>query len=816
MKKILSTMILLLVFSTVFGLKNWKSYTNTTHIYEATEIDGKIYLSTWGGASTFNPATNSYEDIYTTMEGLGENDVRTISKNDVLDQIFIGTRKNGIDRLEYGELLPSVETNINISKIVCQDSLTFVSNRDGISLYKIITNWPIPVLWDTYSNDNGLSSVNVNDFVITQDGMLIVATDAGVNIVDITLIDETSNWNSYNSGNSDLPSNEVLSVYERDGKVVLGTDNGLASFDLENIDESWDISELGKSVRALYIDSDNNIWHGFGKWDNELLVVTNQEDIGMKKIGSSNLEWNSELFNNSAVMGFVEVDNTLFAYFWGEGLYRYNDGDWVSYKDNKPSTSYVKSLVIDKTGNLWVSNGYLATTGNAPLPRGTRGVSKFDGTDWVTYNFDNSGMNTNNIYTLAVSNDNDIWMGAWWAASNPLGWDDGISILDQSADSWTILKNTDGLRNNSIGGITFDEQNRAWIACVGGDNGGITVLDENHEVLDDFELYDSFTQNSPPWNDPMITFVGQEALYFGGIKTGLRIWKNWNGSNFPVDLGSNWELPPATELITGRIYSITSMIRNGREEIWVGGENGLYQYAYNSINNNYNSPGYYWFQYSPHIKRHMYLKTSSTGSEWYETANAFYYYIEGQERLYAGELTFPTAMFVDPFGLIWIGTKSNGITMYDPNRDIFKTYNMENSPLISNTVTALAYDELTGTLYIGTEDGLSSVQIGIGAEFNTENDLNNTIAFPNPFNPGNGDLLRIENKNKLTMPKGSTKCSIFDLNGNLIRKLDKDSFEQFSWDGNNEAGKECSSGIYFYLVSTSDGQTDRGKIALIR
>lgn len=815
MKKILSTMILLLVFSAAFGIKNWKSYTNTTHIYEATQIDGKLYLSTWGGVSILDSSTNKYEKIYTTLDGLGENEIRTISENLVLDQIFIGTRNSGIERLDSGTFLPPIETSENISKVICVDSLTFVSNREGISLYKIISNWPIPVLWDTYTNDNGLSSTEISDFVVTKDGILILATNSGLNVVDINQIDEPSNWHHYNTGNSDLPSDEVLSVYEKNGKVFVGTDNGLANFDIQNIDESWTITELGKSVRALYIDSNNDVWHGFGKWDNETLEVLDQEDIGIKTIGSSNMEWNSAIFNNSPVMGFVEADNTIYAYFWGEGIYCLEDGEWVSYKDNNISASLVGALTMDKTGNLWVSNGYRASTGNSPLPKGTKGVSRFDGTDWVTYNFDNSDIVTNNIYSLAVDDNNNVWMGAWWADSNDQGWDDGISILDQSTETWTILNNTDGLRNNAIGSIVFDDQNRAWVTCVGGGNGGITVLDESFEVIEDFEMYHTINGAGDILNDPNESFIGENAVYFGGGITGLRIWKNWNGSNFPVDGGSNWELPPMADLITGKIYSITSIVRNNLEEIWVGSENGLYQYAY-SNGNSRNDPGYYWFKYAPHIKRSVYWVKDNNAIGWYYTSNAFYYYIEGQERLYAGELTFPTAMLVDPFGIIWIGTSTNGITMYDPDRDVFKTYNMDNSPLISNFVTALAYDEITGNLYIGTDDGLSSVQIGIGAEFNTEKDLKKTRAFPNPFNPGNGELLRIENKDELTMPKGNTRCSIYDLNGNLIRKLDKDSFEQFSWDGTNEAGNECSSGIYFYLVSTSDGQTDRGKIALIR
>ncbi len=66
------------------------------------------------------------------------------------------------------------------------------------------------------------------------------------------------------------------------------------------------------------------------------------------------------------------------------------------------------------------------------------------------------------------------------------------------------------------------------------------------------------------------------------------------------------------------------------------------------------------------------------------------------------------------------------------------------------------------------------------------------------------------------MPQGKTKASIFDINGQLVQELEKDIFQEFSWDGTNKAGKKCSSGIYLYIISTEDGQISRGKIILIR
>ena len=222
----------------------------------------------------------------------------------------------------------------------------------------------------------------------------------------------------------------------------------------------------------------------------------------------------------------------------------------------------------------------------------------------------------------------------------------------------------------------------------------------------------------------------------------------------------------------------------------------------------------YWFKYGTNIKKKVWQD-----NEWFWSENIpdpEYWYYEGQERLYGSIPTYPTALFVDPFGLIWIGTRDAGTTVFNKERDIFTNLTTENTPLISNNITSFAYEPLTGTLYIGTNDGLNSVEIGISAESNTETKLYNTIVYPNPFYPDNGEILRIENESSITMPRGETICKIYDLSGELILKLDKDIYEQFSWDGTNNAGKKCSSGIYFYIVSASGGQVSKGKITLIR
>ncbi len=84
--------------------------------------------------------------------------------------------------------------------------------------------------------------------------------------------------------------------------------------------------------------------------------------------------------------------------------------------------------------------------------------------------------------------------------------------------------------------------------------------------------------------------------------------------------------------------------------------------------------------------------------------------------------------------------------------------------------------------------------------------------YPNPFNP--------KTTIEFTLPaKGETKLAIYDIKGRkVITMLDavlEAGTHSLIWNGNNEAGKEAASGIYFYEL-TWNGQEVRNKINLIK
>ncbi|MDD3525253.1 MAG: FlgD immunoglobulin-like domain containing protein, partial [Candidatus Cloacimonetes bacterium] len=172
------------------------------------------------------------------------------------------------------------------------------------------------------------------------------------------------------------------------------------------------------------------------------------------------------------------------------------------------------------------------------------------------------------------------------------------------------------------------------------------------------------------------------------------------------------------------------------------------------------------------------------------------------------------SIYGDPFGRVWIGSEGNGLSMYNPITERFTNYYRANSPLLSNQIISLGYNPLEGRLLIGTSDGLNTLLIGRTAK--TETRIRTLKAYPNPFRPDGFKTLQIVNQPSDSMPIGKNLCRIYSASGALVRKLQESPMARFEWDGRNDAGTIVSSGVYYFVVADDEGETGRGKLAIIR
>jgi len=793
-------LIILIAITTLYlySLKNWQVYTNTTHIFDIVSHNNKLYTATWGGLEVYDLNSDNFSEKYTTINGLSNNDIRAIQYRDSNNEFYLGTSGNGVIRMKDGEFKLPIDEIIGLASdfvndIVVLDSLVYIATTGGLSVFWDNPEFPFPFLVDNYDTGNGLTS-NYISILHFYKNYLICGSDLGLDFAHIDSLDSASNWYHIDSNNSSIPSSVVSSISSNSSDLVVGTNNGI--FKISNLFDfnQAEIIMNGYAIYPVYLDTNDDLWFSYGFWDKTLLNLQDSINIAISKIESNGnvTEWTD--LNTSKIKKFYKFDDQFIATTWGDGIYVFDGSEWsTQIKQNCIVANVVTDLVIDHNEKLWVSNGYI---GGGLTTKGTRGVSSFDGSNWSNFSAGTSPLNSDNIYCMSVDQFNRKWFGSWSSAGVDT-WSGGISIYNDELDEWKYINksNVEPMISNTIGVIVNDGSN-TWVGMYWF---GIIIFDENDEPIHTFELFEPevLTYN---FSDIYKLLITDERIITGCYYNGIRLWQD---PSFPIDDGLFWEKPPAPILLGAEVFDMKVRINDNIEENWIATNQGLFMYN-----------GTDWFLYGTSIKKKIWQNNSWFWSE--NDPDPTYWYYEGQPRLYGSNPTYPTSLFVDPFNRIWIGTASAGFTIFDPERDTFITYNKDNSPLVSNYISSFVYVKSSGILYIGTVDGLNSVEIGIPAENNTETKLANSIAYPNPFYPELGEVIRIENENRITMPKGEVVCKIFDLNGELIIELNKNIYEQFSWDGLNKNGKKCGSGIYFYVVSAINGQISKGKIVLVR
>ena len=166
------------------------------------------------------------------------------------------------------------------------------------------------------------------------------------------------------------------------------------------------------------------------------------------------------------------------------------------------------------------------------------------------------------------------------------------------------------------------------------------------------------------------------------------------------------------------------------------------------------------------------------------------------ENLLKGERV--NAIGIDGGNRKWFGT-TNGVFVQDANgTQNIGFFDENNSPLFSNNIIDIAFDDDTGEVYIGTERGVISIR-GEAIAGNSINDAN-IYAFPNPVRPDYDGPIAIKGL------ANNANVKITDVSGALIFE-GRSIGGQAIWDGRDYNGRKASTGVYL-VFSTADNLID--------
>ena len=165
---------------------------------------------------------------------------------------------------------------------------------------------------------------------------------------------------------------------------------------------------------------------------------------------------------------------------------------------------------------------------------------------------------------------------------------------------------------------------------------------------------------------------------------------------------------------------------------------------------------------------------------------------------------------VDALNNKWIATKQGVFVLSPDGTSILERYTVENTDgkLLDNDVASIALDNHSGTIFFGTEKGLSS----LGTPAATPDRSYSELKFsPDPLHLPSATGLIIDG-----LVQGST-LKVLSVDGNLVREIRTPGGRVGFWDGRNERGEFVATGIYLIVAYSEDGsKVASGKFAVIK
>lgn len=757
MKQLQLVIWLILLFSNIIFAENspegYNKWINHTDLKNVTTIavnkqTSIAFCGTSGGLFVVDLANSSILKKYTNIEGLLNNNVTSVYL-DSLNRLWIGAIDGSISILNY-------ESN----------SFKYI--------YDIL--------------NSGEINRSINDFV--QYGKFIyVATGYGIQKLSV------SNFSFVDAPYYQLgtfPSKtKVLSLAIRGSEINAGTSSGFAFARITNTNlnnpQSWTTyNSIPLSTNVISTEVfDNKVFigsqSGFMYYDgNDFFpypnsAVANQNIKDIKTVGNKLyfIAGNSIFYayaNNLSAITQYNVQNnylslanykndSLIAGVFEKGINYFYNNAFVNIFPNSPNRSTFDWASIDNTGALWVAGG-----------QSDAGFYKFDGNVWTNYTTDNYPEIGRNWFRRIVSGNSETWA---------LGFGGGPTLIKGNT-----IKNYN-TSNSNLPGINSDT---SFVATFGGayDNNGrmwFSFFESNKST----SLY-AFNTEMSFYAFPNPSFILNSSL--GQIAIDNYNTK-WIVTSYPTGLyffNENNTLENLNDDIYGfyntsdfnaGVSTITGVIVEKNNEVWVSTNYGVYMITnpYKAIQTPNNKP------------------------------------TPIQLQIISGNLKVPftencTCLTNDILNQKWIGTKSNGVFhMSADGFTLIGQFNLKNSPIISNDVSAIVTSNTDGKAYICSNNGLSVLQTDAVAPLV---DFDKIVCSPNPYIIPSSVNIKIDGLVE------NSSIKILSISGDLVAEFESPGGRIANWDGKDKKGKYVPSGIYIVVGFTKDGnKVGKGKIAII-
>ncbi|MBX3165174.1 MAG: T9SS type A sorting domain-containing protein [Bacteroidetes bacterium] len=749
------------LFSQV-GPHIWQDHTSLNSCVSVARLGDKIYASYHNGIVKVDKDEHSTETL-SKINGLSDVGVRLLRTNPHNSKLLVIYDNCNIDVIDRDEnirnysdfKLKTLNGKKTINDVTFYKQFAYLACGFGIVIFDSDKH----EISDTYIIGAGGSHMEIFQ-VAVNDSVMYAATAQGLYKCNYKL-KTPNNFSNWKLDTLQIPAGAYSGVVFLEGKF-------LAAYSPYKINDSI------RGQDTLYVLK-NNAWERFANpiepnTTIKKLCMPVGEDFSMiDQFGARIMNVNTKQIRNyiSSINGNVTpvADVTFiqgqYYSFWVAatelGLFQ-TDGYYPIYPQNKISKSGLNRPFVSNidvfNGNAAVSPSYMQSTGSSMFTGEGINLLKKDSSEWTympTPDF-SGGAFTDICHVLMDRKiKNRIWTSSWFNGGLAR-YDNGKLSAVYTASNSSLSEYMGYLR---VSGLAMDKDGNLWVANSDVDN-YLNVVKPNGTLQ-------SYNFDAARFVRRIMVDKNNYVWVLHEREGGITVFKhnNLNNSEYKLLLTSEGN----GNLQSNSVFSIAED-KDGK--IWVGTDMGVSVfYSPSSIFSNAN------FDSQP-------IKIVQDGNV---------------ELLLGKEVV--TAIAIDGANNKWCGTQTGGVYCFSPD-GINQLYHFtkENSPLYSNTVFDLNYDEMTGDVYIGTDMGLQSYRTTFVAG---SEQYDNVYAFPNPVKP---------NYNGTVLVRGLVDNSIVkitDVSGNLVWET-KSQGGQIEWNVRTLSGARVTAGVYMVYASTTGGE----------
>jgi hypothetical protein len=748
------------------AVEHWQDHLPYNKAIDIANAKTRVYAATPYALMYIDQKDNSLHKI-SKANGLSDVGISSIAYSEKANTLVIGYTNGNIDFLIDDNIInlsdikrKSIYGSKSINNILVIDDKAYLSCGFGIVKIDLSRQ----EIENTYFIGSEASYLNVYDLTFTNN-TLYAATEKGIKYANINdNLPDYKVWSDYYYYPDSTQPVINIETFYASLIIILKKNNTKYVYQLTPADSSFNkiplisqnlltINTLNKNFSISYI----NELDIFDKNLNRIKQITN--------LHTPSWNWYSIQSNQT-----ILIDDTI---WWADnhcGIAKQIDSTTLEkYYVNGPSSADAYDI-SSAGGNVWVAKGGLNISGGNLW--NSAEIYAYLNNTWTTLNKSTDTiLNVHDMITVAVNplNPKEVFTGSWNGGVFQF---EGTTCKNRYTEKNSSLEIFYG-SDIKVRDLQFDSQGNLWVLNPGvNDPVSVRMTDGTWKHFSYGNISQDLRHFVIDKNDVKWVFLGKGK--------GLLVFDN--GSD-PLDESDDHVrhlniVDEGGGIITNNIYSITA---DHDGVIWIGTDQGIMTYFH----------------------------PENVFSEDLFPADRVLIDLGDGTAQYLMKYETVTALAVDGADRKWVGTANSGVFLLskDGTQEI-KHFTAENSPLLSNNVSSIAIDGVSGEVFFVTDKGIISYRSD-----STEGEqtfLKDTYVFPNPVKSNYSGLI------SLIGLVNFAHVTITDIAGNVVYATTAKG-GMATWDGKNFDGKKVATGVYLAFCTNDDGsQTKVLKILIVK